>query len=95
MWQKTSFANMKAAQAKLSAEWKQEGRMSEAWAVVDPEIVEVFRAGVEFGLEAGRRGRKDPAYSMDEWRKALRQAVEKAAEVEARLGTDPAEGQEG
>ncbi|HEY1483328.1 MAG TPA: hypothetical protein VGF19_11415, partial [Candidatus Acidoferrum sp.] len=65
--------------------WKAEGRLSEAWVIADPEIVEIFSAGVAFGLEAGRRGRSDPAYSPDEWRKALRDAVEKAAALEDQL----------
>ena len=36
-------------------------------------------------MEAGRRGRSDPAYSPDESRKALRDAVEKAAALEDQL----------
>jgi len=36
-------------------------------------------------VEAGRRGRSDPAYSPDEWRRALRQAMENAAALEAKL----------
>ena len=66
----------------MTAAWKAEGRLSEAWVVADPEIVEIFSAGVAFGIEVGRRGRSDPAYSPDEWRKAFREAVEKAAAVE-------------
>jgi hypothetical protein len=85
MGQRTSFAQMKAEQAKLTEHWKAEGRLSEAWAVADPEIVEIFSAGIAFGLEMGKRGRKDPAYSPDEWRKALREAVEKAAALEGKL----------
>jgi hypothetical protein len=76
---------MQAEQAKMTASWKAEGRLSEAWVVADPEIVELFSAGVAFGLEAGRRGRSDPAYSPDEWRKALREAVERAAALEDKL----------
>lgn len=53
--------------------------------IADPEIVEIFTAGVVFGLEAGRRGRSDPAYSPDEWRKAFREAMAKAATLEAKL----------
>lgn len=71
----------------MTASWKAEGRLSEAWVVADPEIVEIFSAGVCFGVEAGRRGRNDPAYSPDEWRKALREAVEKAAALEDKLKT--------
>jgi hypothetical protein len=85
MAQRTSFADMKAGQAKLTESWKAEGRLSEAWVVADPEIVEIFSAGVAFGLEAGRRSRNDPAYSPDQWRKALREAVERAAELEEKL----------
>jgi hypothetical protein len=85
MTQRHSFAEMKAEQAKMTASWKAEGRLSEAWVIADPEIVEIFSAGVAFGLEAGRRGRSDPAYSPDEWRKALRDAVEKAAALEDQL----------
>jgi hypothetical protein len=85
MAQRHSFAEMKAEQAKMTASWKAEGRLSEAWVIADPEIVEIFSAGVAFGLEAGRRGRSDPAYSPDEWRKALRDAVEKAAALEDQL----------
>ena len=85
MAQRHSFAEMKAEQAKMTASWKAEGRLSEAWVIADPEIVEIFSAGVAFGLEAGRRGRSDPAYSPDEWRRALRDAVEKAAALEGQL----------
>jgi hypothetical protein len=80
-----SFADMKAEQDRLTESWKAEGRLSEAWAVADPEIVEIFSVGVAFGVEMGRRGRKDPTYSPDEWRKALREAVAKAAEMEVKL----------
>jgi hypothetical protein len=85
MAQRTSFAEMKAEQAKMTASWKAEGRLSEAWVVADPEIVEIFSAGVAFGMDVGQRGRSDPAYSPDEWRKALREAVEKAAALEEKL----------
>jgi hypothetical protein len=85
MAQRTSFGEMKAEQAKMTESWKAEGRVSEAWAVADPEIVEIFSAGVAFGMEVGRRGRSDPAYSPDEWRRALREAVEKAAVLENKL----------
>jgi hypothetical protein len=85
MAQRHSFAEMKAEQARMTASWKAEGRLSEAWVIADPEIVEIFSAGVAFGVEAGRRGRSDPAYSPDEWRKALRDAVEKAAALEDQL----------
>jgi hypothetical protein len=85
MTQRSSFGEMKAEQAKMTASWKAEGRLSEAWVVADPEIVEIFSAGVAFGLDMGNRGRSDPAYSQDEWRKALREAVEKAAAVEEKL----------
>ena len=85
MGQRNSFAEMKAEQAKMTASWKAEGRLSEAWVVADPEIVEIFSAGVAFGMEVGRRGRSDPPYSPDEWRRALRGAVEKAADLEETL----------
>jgi hypothetical protein len=85
MAQKSSFAAIKAEQARLTESWKLEGRLSEAWVVADPEIVEIFSAGVAFGVEAGRRGHGDPAYSPDEWRKALREAMEKAAVLEDKL----------
>ena len=85
MGQRSSFAEMKAEQAKMTESWKAEGRASEAWAVADPEIVEIFSAGIAFGIEVERRGRSDPAYSPDEWRKALREAVEKAAALEDKL----------
>ena len=85
MAQRSSFAEMKAEQVKMTASWKAEGRLSEAWVVADPEIVEIFSAGVAFGMEVGRRGRTDPAYSPDEWRRALREAVESAAAVEDKL----------
>jgi hypothetical protein len=83
MAQRTSFAEMRAEQARMTQSWKAEGRLSEAWVVADPEIVEIFSAGVSFGLEIGRRG--DAAYTQDEWRKALRKAVERAAELEVKL----------
>jgi hypothetical protein len=76
---------MKAEQARMTESWKAEGRLSEAWAVADPEIVEIFSAGVAFGVEMGRRGRSNPAHSPDEWRRALREAVEKAAILEDKL----------
>jgi hypothetical protein len=85
MAHRTSFSEIKTEQAKLAESWKAEGRLSEAWVIADPEIVETFSAGVAFGLDAGRRGRSDPAYSPDEWRKALREAMEHAATVEAKL----------
>jgi hypothetical protein len=83
MARRSSFAEMKAEQARMTESWKAEGRLSEAWVVADPEIVEIFSAGVSFGLEIGRRG--DASYSQDEWRKALRQAVEQAAALESKL----------
>ena len=83
MAQRSSFAEMKAEQARMTQSWKAEGRLSEAWVVADPEIVEIFSAGVSFGLEMGRRG--DPSYSQDEWRRALREAVERAAALESKL----------
>jgi len=85
MAQRSSFAEMKAEQAKMTASWKADGRLSEAWVVADPEVVEIFSAGIAFGMEVGRRGRSDPAYSPDEWRRALREAVEKAAALEDKL----------
>jgi hypothetical protein len=85
MTQRSSFAEMKAEQDRMTESWKAEGRASEAWAIADPEIVEIFSSGVAFGIEAGRHTRRDPAYTPDEWRKALRQAVEKAAAIEDKL----------
>jgi hypothetical protein len=85
MAERNSFSAIKAEQAKLAESWKAEGRLSEAWVIADPEIVEIFTSGVAFGIQAGRRGNDDPAYSPDEWRKALREAMEKAAAVEAKL----------
>ena len=51
MAQRNSFREMKAEQAKLTESWKAEGRLSEAWVIADPEIVEVFSTGVAFGME--------------------------------------------
>jgi hypothetical protein len=85
MAQRSSFAEMKAEQARITQSWKAEGRLSEAWVVADPEIVEIFSAGVSFGLEMGGRG--NAAYSQDEWRRALRQAMERAAVLESKLET--------
>jgi hypothetical protein len=85
MGQRNSFAEMKAEQARMTASWKAEGRISEAWVVADPEIVEIFSAGVAFGMEVGHRGRSDRPYSPDEWRRALRGAMEKAADLEESL----------
>jgi hypothetical protein len=82
---RNKFSDVKTEQAKLAESWKSEGRQSEAWVIADPEIVEIFSAGVAFGVEAGRRGRSDPAYSPDEWRKALREAMEHAAAIESTL----------
>jgi hypothetical protein len=89
MAQRSSFIEMQAEQTRLTASWKAEGRISEAWVVADPEIVEIFSAGVSFGLEIGRRG--DTAYSQNEWRRALREAVERAALLEAKLERAKAE----
>ncbi len=77
---------MHAEQKRLTESWKAEGRLSEAWAMADPEIVEIFNAGIAFGLEVARREDRDPLYSPDEWRKALREAVERAAVLESDLG---------
>jgi hypothetical protein len=85
MAQRHSFADMKAEQAKLTESWKSEGRLSEAWVVAEPEIGEVYSAGVAFGLEMGHRAPSDPAHSPDEWRKARREAMEKAAALEDQL----------
>src|SRR5580698_6221791 len=85
MADRRSFSEIKAEQAKMTESWKAEGRLSEAWVVADPEIVEIFSAGVAFGMEVGRRGRSEPAYSPDEWRGVLREAVEKAAALEDKL----------
>jgi hypothetical protein len=85
MAQKGSFAEIKAEQARMTESWKAEGRTSEAWAVADPEIVEIFTAGVVFGLKVGRRNRPDPTYTPDEWRRALRETMEKAAALEVKL----------
>lgn len=85
MARRSSFVEMKAEQARLTQSWKAEGRLSEAWVVADPEIVEIFSAGVSFGLEMGRRG--NASYTQDEWRRALREAVERAAALESKLET--------
>jgi hypothetical protein len=85
MAQKRSFAEIQAEQARMTESWKAEGRTSEAWAVADPEVVEIFTAGVVFGLKAGRSNHRDPAYTPDEWRRALREAMEKAAALEVKL----------
>jgi hypothetical protein len=84
---RNSYSDIKTEQAKLAESWKAEGRISEAWVIADPEIVEIFSSGVAFGLEMGRRGHGDPGYSPDEWRRALREAMEKAAVVEEKLET--------
>jgi hypothetical protein len=83
MADRRSFSEFKTEKAKMTESWKAEGCLSEAWVIADPEIVEIFSAAVAFGIEAGRRGRSDPAYSPDEWRRALRDAMEKAAALEA------------
>jgi hypothetical protein len=85
MSHRSSFADLKAEQARLTQSWKAEGRLSEAWTVADPEIVEIFAAGIEFGLKVALRKDRDPLYSPDEWRKALREAIEKAALLEGNL----------
>jgi hypothetical protein len=88
MVHRNGFSETKAEQRKLSQSWKAEGRESEAWVIADPEIVEIFSAGVAFGIQVGRRGQDDPGYTPDEWRKALREVMEKAATLEVRLGRD-------
>lgn len=85
MGRRSSFTEVKAEQARMTKSWKAEGRLSEAWVIADPEIVEIFSAGVSFGLAVGHRG--DSAYSQDEWRRALREAVERAAALESKLET--------
>jgi hypothetical protein len=50
MSQRSSFADMKAEQKRMTKSWKAEGRLSEAWTVADPEIIEIFDAGIAFGL---------------------------------------------
>jgi hypothetical protein len=87
MTDRRSFSEMKTEQARMAESWKAEGRLSEAWVIADPEIVEIFSAGVAFGIEVGRRTRSDPGYSPDEWRRALREAMDKAAALEAKLET--------
>lgn len=89
MPRRNSFAEMKAEQARMTESWKAEGRLSEAWVVADPEIVEIFSAGVSFGLEMRSRG--GAAYTQDEWRRALREAVERAAALESKLDSARAE----
>jgi hypothetical protein len=83
MKQRTSFAEMKAEQARMTESWRSEGRLSEAWVVADPEIIEIFSAGISFGVNVSRSGNAN--YSQDEWRRALREAVERAAALEAKL----------
>ncbi len=85
MTQRSSFVDMRAEQQKMTESWKAEGRQSEAWAVADPEVVEIFAAGIAFGLKVAHRKGRDPLYSPDEWRKALREAVEQAAVLEENL----------
>jgi hypothetical protein len=85
MVDRSSFLQMRNEQAKLTESWKAEGRLSEAWVIADPEIVEIFAAGVAFGIDMGRRNRGEPAYSPDEWRRALREAMDKAADLEVKL----------
>lgn len=85
MAERNSFSEMKSEQARMTESWKAEGRLSEAWVIADPEIVEIFSAGVAFGVMVGRRGDGDPTYSPDEWRRALREAMENAAALEAKL----------
>ncbi len=85
MADRPSFSQMKAEQDKMTASWKAEGRLSEPWTVADPEILEIFNAGIAFGVKIARRKDREPLYSPDEWRKALREAVEKAAALEADL----------
>ena len=55
MAQRSSFAEIKAEQARMTESWKAEGRTSEAWAVADPEIVEIFSSGIAFGLKVAAR----------------------------------------
>src|SRR5258708_1184776 len=87
MAHRSSFAEMKAEQAKMTASWKAEGRLSEAWVVADPEIIEIFSAGVAIGMEVGRHVPSDPAYSREEWSRAVGEAVEKADALEDKLET--------
>ena len=50
MVRRSSFAEMKTEQSKMTESWKAQGRLSEAWVIADPEIVEIFSAGVAFGI---------------------------------------------
>ena len=59
MAQRSSFADMKAEQQRMTASWKAEGRQSEAWTVADPEVVEIFTAGIVFGMKVARRKDRD------------------------------------
>jgi len=74
---------MKALAGKNDRKPEAESRLSVGCR--NPEIVEVFSAGVTRGPEMGSRGRSDPA-RPDEWRKALRDAGERAAALEEKLG---------
>jgi hypothetical protein len=85
MVHRNSFSETKTEQRKLTESWKAEGRVSEAWVIADPEIVEIFSAGVAFGIEVGRRSHSDPGYTPDEWRRALREVMERAATLENKL----------
>src|SRR5271156_6025051 len=85
MADRNSFSELKTEQAKMTESWKAEGRLSEAWVIADPEIVEIFSAGVAFGVKAGRRVPTDPAFSPNQWRKALREAMDQAATLEVKL----------
>ena len=51
MTDRRSFSEMKAEQARMTESWKAEGRLSEAWVIADPEIVEIFSAGVGYQPE--------------------------------------------
>ncbi|MGB2635116.1 MAG: hypothetical protein WAM58_14395 [Candidatus Acidiferrum sp.] len=43
MSHRSSFADMKAEQGRMTASWKAEGRQSEPWAVADPEMSRFLR----------------------------------------------------
>jgi hypothetical protein len=71
MAQRSSFAEMKAEQARTTQSWKAEGRVRGVGGC-RPEICRNFFRWSLLRMEMGRRG--NAAYSQGESRRALRQA---------------------
>jgi hypothetical protein len=69
MTDRRSFSEIKTEQSRMTESWKAEGRLSEAWVIADPEIVEIFSAGVAAILPTRRTNGAE--HSVRLWKKPL------------------------